>query len=187
MKIFNITIAGKAWKIFFIASAFSIMLASVYLYALMNIEQKKQHTSELASDIEALAGQKENLKSVKKNVSETVAVRDELDNYFVPKDGVVKFLNLLQSLGNENHLALKVNSVGIEAAPLSPDIFEMIGANLEVSGTWPNVYRFASLVEMLPFKVYLHTVNLAKVSDKSVGSSPLAWKGMFTIGVLKLK
>ncbi len=188
MRNFNITISGKARRILFTALGLNLIAAGAYLYAFMGIQQKERYTAKLATDITTLAAQKENLKSAKKNVSETAAARDLLDGYFVPKDGVVKFLNLLQSLGTENHLLLKVTSVGIAAAPLSPDILEMIDVHLEVSGAWSDVSRFAALIETLPFKVYLNTVSLAKSSEVATTGKPSpTWKGTLNIGVLKLK
>ena len=192
MKTFNLKTVGKAWKVFCIALCFNLIVVSAYSYAFINIQQKNKHTSELLSESATLTAQKENQGATKENVSETVAVRNELDTYFIPQNGVVPFLNLLQSLGTENHLTLKVVSVGIDVAPLSPDILEEVLANLEVTGTWSDVSRFAALVELMPYKVYLNTVNLEKVSDATVSSSKSAsaapsWKGDLTIGVLKLK
>ena len=173
---------GKAWKVFSIALCFNLIAVSLYLYALITIQQKSQDASTLTADIATLTAQKENLRSVQKNVADTFLVRNELDGYFIPQDGVVQFLNLLQSLGTEKHLTLKVTSVGIDAAPLSPDMLEEVVANLEISGAWSDVSNFAALVELMPYKVYIKSVDLEKD-----GLSIPSWKGLLTIGVLKLK
>ena len=183
----------KARKVFFTALCVNLLVASVYSYIFIKIRQKNQHIAALTSSIEALTAQKENLKSIKINFSETASLRNQIDGYFIAKDGVVQFLNSIESLGADNNLALKIVSVGVEPAALSGDIFEVVNVSIEVSGAWSDVYRFAALLELLPLKVSVGRVDLEKVVSQLTGAAKKSgtptppWKGTFDIGVLKLK
>jgi len=194
MAILSIAAKSKTWKVFFIALCLNLILVSAYSYIFIKVGQKNQNIAELTSAIEALTAEKENIKSIKETISETAPLRQQIDGYFIAKDGVVQFLNSIQSLGAGNQLGLKVLSVSVGPAPITPDIFELVNVGVEVSGSWSDVYRFAALVELLPFKVYLGRVDLEKVSsgalvaDSKSAKLPVPpWKGTLDMGILKLK
>lgn len=195
MNILNPIIKEKAWRVFLLALGLNLLLVTVYSYLFVTVRQKNQRLAALTSAVETFNEEKANLKSVKETFSQTASLREQLDGHFIPKDGVVEFLDSIESLGAENNLAPQVLSVSVgPAAPLSPDIFEAVNATVEVGGTWSDVYRFAALVELLPFKVNLGRVDLEKVSGETAAGaskkpSLLAphWKGTLDIAVLKLK
>lgn len=177
---------GKSQKVFFTVLCANLLMVSIYSYIFIEIRQKNQLIIETSSAIETLTAQKESLKSVEKTVSETSSLREKIDKYFIPKDGVVQFLDSIESLGAGNNLAIKIVSVSVDPSSVSPDIFEMVNVRIEVSGAWSDAYRFAALVELMPFKISVGRVNLEKISVKG-DKAGLLWKGSLDIGVLKLK
>lgn len=200
MKIPGLASASKTWKFFFTTLLINILVAGAYSYAFVKIGQENQRVSDLSASVKSLTEQKENLSLIKKTLSDTASMRGQLDGYFVPKDGVVQFLNSVESLGNKNNLDVKILSVTADPADLSPDLFESVKASVEVSGTWSDVYRFASLAELLPFKISASRVDLEKISGEtkssvsatSAGSKKPAtaasfWKGTLDLNVLKFK
>lgn len=197
MKIPSIKIKDKARGIFVVAICFNLLFLGVSTYVVILIQQKKQHISELKSRIEDLTNQKENLKSIKDNISKTAPLRQLVDSYFVPKDGTVQFLNLIHKLGQENNLTSKVINVDEEVATVSPELFELLNLEVEVSGTWSDVYHFVALIELLPYKVSVGRVDIEKFVEGSgktvsgatsqVKSASGTWEGTINFKVIKLK
>jgi hypothetical protein len=182
---------SKVWGIFILALCINILAAGAYSFIYFKIQQNSKHFAELSDEIDLLEAKKKNLKSVKNDIFETTALRDEIDNHFIPKDGVVNFLNSIQALGAKTNLKLEVGSVSVE--PLSPvsEIFENVNVKMNFSGKWPNVYRFLAVTELMPFKVTVDEAGLDKVSgavpdDKKIRVED-TWKGTLNIGVLKIK
>ncbi len=193
---FNFFSQRKISKIFWAVLCVNLVAAGIYSLIFIKIEQKTQASAELSTKIADLTLQKDTLQSIKKNISETSDLRNKIDSYFVSKDGMVDFLNLINDLGAENNLTSKVISVGIEPASMSPDTLEVIRANVQVYGTWADVYHFSTLLELLPLKISVNRFNLEKFSDNNSGStqnqknasvSLRPWTGSFDIAVLKLK
>jgi len=194
MQILNSPRIKNARKILFIALCVNLIVVSAYSYILIKIGQKNRHIAELSRTVETLVNQKANLKLAEETVSETALLREQIDRYFIPEDGVVQFLNSLQSLGADNNLELKIISVAIDQATLSPDIFESVNVNVEIFGTWSNVRRFTALIELMPLKIYLNRIDLEKVTDETSSggskndSAPFyQWRGVLDLRVFKLK
>lgn len=197
MKFFHPISIGKSGKVFLVALALSLVALGVYFFLFLMVGQKSRFVYQVFNDVETLSSRKESFKTIKDNVSKTVSLRDELDSYFIKKDEVVQFLNLVQALGADNNLETKVVSLGVDPAPVSPDVFETVNLEIQVSGRWAGVYHFAELLELMPLKLSVSAVNLEKdfagkaqvssdVSSKKVASIA-AWTGVFDISVLKLK
>ncbi len=173
----------------------SLFIMGLYCYLWFEIIQKNQDVAALLGEVEKLTVERESLTSTKEQIAETAPLRDKLARYFIPKDGVVSFLNGIQALGAENHLGFKVGSVAIEDEASAPDVFENVKLNLEIEGEWSDLYRFATLAELLPLRVFADQVGLEiipeeKNSDSSKKKAPPTapkWRGHLTLRVLKLK
>lgn len=185
---------------FYTAVAAAAAIIAVYAYAFIGIVRENERTSALSDSVVAEEGQLANLQSEKDLVSTTAPERDKLDGYFVPKDGVVPFLNLLQSLGDENNLKLKVMSVDIAPAVPASDIFETVKISFEGQGAWGNAYRMAALSKLVPEAVVLTRLDIVKLdaaappADSKPADSKTKtpapgpqWKIVVDMSVLKLK
>lgn len=197
MLIFKIRTKKQVWIAISVVLFVNIVVASIFSYMFLRVKNSRDQNRELVRTIEDLTTQKETLQSIKKNISETAQLRSKADRYFVSQDGVVEFLNLLHLLGTENNLVSKVVSVGVEPASVSPELLERIRTNVEVYGTWSDVYHFATLLELLPFKVSISRFAIEKFTDsnrpglvqapKNISVDLRRWRGSFDLTVLKIK
>jgi len=191
----SLILKGRASKVFLTAILLNLVVAGVYLFVFVKLQQKIEQIAELKESMSSLALKKNNLELDKKNINETSLLRAQSNNYFISKDGVVKFLNLIQSISTENKLTSTVVAVDEKPSVLYPEIFETLNIKMEVFGTWADVLHFSTLVELLPYKVLISRVSLEKLpSDGSSVSSGLKkttvsrpWRGVLDFSVVKLK
>ncbi|MES2087983.1 MAG: hypothetical protein V4467_03245 [Patescibacteria group bacterium] len=194
MKISDISKIGKVWKLFSVALLGTVLVIALYVFVFSQISQKKQHIEALANSIQTLEEQNQAVVSAKDSISETIDLRNKIDEYFVAKDGEVNFLNFLQTLGTEEGLSLEVSSVSIDPSPAASGVFELLNLEVQVQGPWSNVSRFLALLELLPYKISMGDVAIRKQSDaelsgnqkKSTGTGP-QWVGDFKMSLLKFK
>lgn len=185
----------RSWQLLLVAVCLNLAVIAIYYYLYTQVQQKNQNIAELKANIEDLTAQKESLKLARDNISETALLQKEIDNYIIPKDGLVKFLNLLETLGSENRLVSSVSTVVMSDSPVNPDIFQFLNVELEVFGSWADVYHFAALIELLPYKVSVSVMKLEKISSdvikvttgnqKQISTAGRPWKGTFSLKILK--
>lgn len=195
MKLFRAkTTINTTRKIFYLSIAWAIIITATYVYAFLGLINQSEHTALLVGETENLTKEKVTLLTLRGQAVETTRARQELADYFIPKDGVVTFLNRIQDLGESGGVDLKVNSVLEEGEETSPEQFEYLKLSMSGSGNWTDVYRFESLMELMPYKVIVDSVRLEKIQSE-VGSglsrkkstANLGWKVVLEIRILKLK
>lgn len=188
MRLFNTQASGKTQKFFLAALISSIVITGLYCYLWVKIIYKNQEVAALRSDVAVLTADKEGLASIKDKITATASVREKLNNYYISKDGVVPFLNMIQNLGKESRLEFKVSSVAIKDEPKTSDVFENVELIIEVKGGWSDVYRFVTLVELLPLRVFVDQVDLEAVPNgKNTSGAIRKWSGRLNVSILKLK
>jgi len=186
----------KAKKVFFSAITFSLIVVVLYCYVFIKILQENERVAGLNNSIETLTKDKDAIILLKKKVSETEVSRNKINNYFIPVDGMVSFLNELQSIGRENNLDTKINSVSVTSdTKIATSTYETANVTVEVAGLWSDVYRFVTLVELMPFGVSVNGVDLERTVETILSTASknknsakvLLWRGTMDVNVLKLK
>ncbi len=195
MKFFETkTSSSTTVKVFYLSVFWAIFIIVIYGFAFLKLVGQNERTSILVLDTENLTKEKVTLLTLKGQAVETTTARKKLADYFIPRDGVVTFLNNIQDLGRSNNVELKVDSVLVEDESGSPEQFEYLKLAITGSGTWTDVYRFESLVELIPYKVIVDNVRFEKKQPEgdsgttSKGKSVDAgWRVKLELRVLKLK
>lgn len=196
MRFFNLQTPSAIKKIFITAIFLAMIIIGAYCYLWTKIIQKTRNVAAILGEMEALNNEREVFASIKGRIEETVSVREKLVGFFIPKDGVVSFLNMIQALGVENKLEFKVDSVTIEDEADAPETFENVKLNIEAEGAWADIYKFVALVELLPLRVFADKVDLqvaneearsGSTSKSKVASGSQSWKSSISLRVLKLK
>lgn len=189
MKTLSLQTLRRTGKLLIFVAVLNVAVWGAFSYLLSDIHARAERITVLNATVGNGAARKESLRTAKDRVVTTTAERGKLDTLAVPKDGVVPFLNLLQTLGAQNGTALKVLSVSIEPAA-SPDIFETVKVNLEATGLWSDVYRLAALFESMPLALRVDRVDFGKraVSDaKARDLSGSLWTVTMELAVSKFK
>lgn len=191
--------SSKVKQVFFTALVASVLIVGAYVYTFVLILDKNRQVSEFSASVQNLTEQKNNLISLKDRAKNTEKERSQIDSYFVSQNGVVAFLNRIQSLAEENGLDMAVSSVAIGDSPISPDIFEIIKLSFTCIGEWSDAYRFMSLIDVMPLRIFVDNAGVEVLADidtldnaslsskkKATSSRPL-WKASFDLRVMKLK
>ena len=185
---------GTARNKFFTALVFAVAVIVAYSFLFFIILNENRVLASLVAKVDSEKTEKDALSSLKDRVEETEVGRGEITDYFIPKDGVVPFLNRIQALGEENFLNLKVSEVDIEDSPMWEDSFESVKMKVQVVGEWQDVYNFVSLIDLLPLKIIVDRMDLEKVIEgtssdgakkKTVTSGE--WRGIMEVRVFKFK
>ncbi len=141
------------------------------------VKAKNENTSALLNKIDTETAEANLLASTKTLVADTAALREQFRNFSVSQEGVVPFIELLESVGRTVGVSVAIKSVDTAALPGSTTM-EMLRVQVTGKGPWSGIVRFFGLLEFLPFEV---TLEQAVVSN----SEGVTWRLDATLTVLK--
>ncbi len=137
-------------------------------------------------------------------LNETKRDREKIATYFVGEGEVVEVLQKIESIGMLSGAAVTVNSVTDETVAKkkakksdsdedkekkeeTPESLIRLGISAE--GDWLSVYRFLSLLELLPLAQSVERVSLEKTHETEIKNDDTLpeWKGLFEIKLRKEK
>jgi hypothetical protein len=147
-----------------------------YMYWAMKVSADRVRA---ARDIVALerAGQ-EHEEELRALYETTRLDRVKLQTYFVPADGVVDFIETLESLGPQ--AGSKVTLSAIDAELPEKEIFGNARARIDVSGSWSAVMKTLTLAENLPYPIYISNVRMDLTAPEGGGGTRV-WRLVFVI------
>lgn len=173
-------------------------------YFLFNfIKEKNIVIANAALDSEMKAKQLASGESVQKVIEDSQMEILAIENYFVGQDGVVDFIEYLESLATALEVSISIQDVQEkETSETYPDKAEL-HFKIAVQGSWDAVYRFLAGLEEMPYGVKIGYADLKKNSGgqtlpassdtlvvpgtKTVEAKSGAWQGDFEFTVLKHK
>ncbi len=139
------------------------------------------------------------LRAIKKSLEENDEKMRTLDSFFVPSDGVVDFIETLESIGERSGVELAIGTLSTEVNTKNPNDFkELLRLRLEATGSWGEVYGFLYRLESLPYHIVLENTALtlsasgeniffvAGVTQRTPSANE-EWKGYFDVTVSKMK
>ncbi len=164
-------------RAFVLVLLLSLGAVGVYGFFLSRIAEINRSISATSNELERESLQEERLNSARGLLKETQAKREKLDAFFVASDGVVGFIESVESLGNRAGVAIEITGVSIEALPTPRRGSELLRLSVRAEGDFKSVFYFLTLIESLPAPLEFERVSL----EGSEG----AWKGVFSFSVVK--
>jgi hypothetical protein len=155
----------------------NVVALGCYGVLFAQVKAKNENTSVLLNKIDAEATEAHLLASTKTLVSDTATLREQFRNFSVSREGVVPFIELLESAGKAVGVSVAINSVDTETLPGSTTM-EMLRVQVTGKGSWPDIVRFFGLLEFLPFEVALEQAIVSS-------SEGVLWRLAVTFTVLK--
>lgn len=147
------------------------------LYLILSYETKLAEGQE---QIQKATVHKQEIASLDRLIEETVSEREEISSYILhDDDDVIRFLSLIETLGNEQGVELKTTSLNAESAG---DLFENLAINISVTGSYRSIQHLLMLFETLPFQSSVSRLSLTRASETGVNG---AWDGKLTLNVTK--
>lgn len=184
------SLVHKTKKILILCIILNLLIWAAFAFFFLKIRTQTNRISDLTSEVGVDIDRDKNLRTTKAMLDENEVAISQLDSYFVKSDGVVDFINSLESMGNKNGVSINISSVSVESdVKAKATLYETLRLKIEISGTWANVTNFIAILENLPYGVNISQVSLVSVpsalSDSGKGS--VSWRGAVDFGVLKLK
>jgi len=116
-----------------------------------------------------------------KNTS-SLAVRNALNNaegdikkiesYVVTEDGVVDFIQFVESLADSAGVSLDVNQVSFE-----DEEKRLLSIHMVSEGSWQETFHFVSLLENIPYRAQFERLNLLFQGESN-------WRGDYRVNVV---
>lgn len=142
------------------------------------------HRDALQNEKNALATEKahqEALNALLHTVESSEHERTELASRVVHDDAVINFLSLFETVGKEQGVLLKTDSLA--TTPLN-DLFETLEVHVSIKGPYASIMRVLTLFEHLPYQSSVTSVNITHANQGN-GTEP--WSGSFVLLVTKFK
>ena len=155
-----------------------------------DINVKKRKTSELMANIAIQSGRKTEIKSLAQKLTNLDDKIEKIDTFILSpgQEVLVEFIEEIESIGKTAQVELVINSIEVmsPALPVLKD-YEELNLTLEATGSFTQVFHFASLIENLPYHVDIKQVNLNGTLEGEEKKEISVWRGDFVFKVLKSK
>jgi hypothetical protein len=127
-------------------------------------------------------------KEVARIYEETSVERARLNEFFIPKDNVVSFIEALESMGTTTGSRIHIASIASDNLDAAlPGATGNVRVNLVVSGSWSSVLRTLQLAELLPYKSSIQNVKLdVSVQSGAKEKDPVkrTWQMVFDLSAV---
>ena len=150
------------------------VLVLLYLIHNTNLLLGEQKTERAQAQLH-----QQELSSLERLVQETSDERKELTGYILKNDGVIDFLALIETLGTEQNVQFKTNSLKVVE---KDNIFEELQIDILINGPYKSVLHTLALFESLPYQSYISKLTFTRGTGDG---SP--WNADFLLHVTKFK
>ena len=165
----------------FLLASLALLLLSLgaYSYLLYGIEQFKDSTAKIGSELGTNLSRETTQSGVKAVLKATEEERAKLDTYFIEVKGTPRFLEALAKLGKDAGVSLSLDSIDVENT-------SVLRVNFHAQGTFKNLFHLASLLEASPYALEMGNLSLNKVNILAGKSGEAAnlWSGNGTIRLI---
>ncbi len=183
------------------AIALNVLVFGAYGFLFWSIQNKEAQAGVILSEVVQNNARNDSLIAIKSSLSENQDFISQIDSLFIPSDGAVAFINMLETLGQQSGVKVSINSVGVTQDPkIAKDFKQTLHLNLMTDGSWSNTFAFLSIVENLPYRIQFEQVNLtlsggadsilykgANMNSPRTRAANESWNGIFDVTVLQLQ
>lgn len=126
--------------------------------------------------------------NAKKAENSTAIDASQLDDFFIPADGALSFVEYIENLAASSGLGYRINLFDADQnADMAKYDKEFLKTSLTTTGSLKNSRNFISLIQTLPYNVKITKVDLKKGADASVGAAPSkeSWTMIIDFSIVK--
>lgn len=169
---------SKSRKFLILALLFSLGACALIGFLFWQIKSANERTSGLLNEIDLRSKEENTFKSVKSLVQEVAPLHAKLDTYFIQKEGVADFIEILESEGSVVGVSVTLASVEKGEVPNSTEL-ETVRVTVNAVGQWEDVVRYLGVLESLPYQI--------DISQSVLSRAPEGWHLSASLAVLKEK
>jgi hypothetical protein len=166
----------------------NIVLIGANWFISSKVNNNNIEISNLADELNQQLIKEKQLDSFKKIAEDTTAERGKLDSYFISPNGIVSFIKEIENLAFVAGVSIGINSVEVEEYLIkkrSSNTLELLDLELNFTGSWNNSFYFISLLEEMPYKIFIYKLDVDAQKDDQENTT--GWKGLIGMKVLKIK
>ena len=158
-----------------------VVLLVIYVVMFNSIKNQNNQISILRNQVDIEIQKDQRLHSIKQLLSDLNPELGQIDSFFVKSDGVVSFLEYLESLGRSINLSITVNSVSVNDQSDNGLPYDQLKIEFVAQGFWGSITQFLSLLEASPYGVIVERVQLERIPSSRL------WQANIGFSVSKLK
>lgn len=156
-----------------LASLSCSILGVAFLYGALG--RLAQEASDIKARIIAFDSQLRNFKVSESFIANTENERKVVEESFVNRDNLVKFIEDIERAGKESGVDVHVQSADLAAGPKDSGP----SFRLEASGNFSSVFKYSFLLENLPYEISFTEINITKSGDVKE-----PWNALYVIKLL---
>lgn len=138
----------------------NITAAFGYYFLFQHIIGQTLKASSLTSTIDLGQQKNSRLSSLRTVVKDTENNRKRLQSFLLPSESEVSFIEQIESIGQNNSLTVKTNSVSTVAGRV--DKTKTLHLQVTTTGGWTNTLSFLNQIESLPYNIHVENFSFAK-------------------------
>jgi Tfp pilus assembly protein PilO len=163
-----------------------------YFFALNSLWAQNGEAQDVSAQVSSYSDTNAKLSSLQFSLKSAEQGMKEVNEYYIPADGAVDFISVIETLAKTRGLTISVDSVDTSDVDAgTKDFQERLVLRLKTEGSWAETEQFLQLIENLPYNVYIEGADLSKIDVSAVGgiakTGAVHWKGEFQVSALKLK
>lgn len=163
----------KTKKIASIVGTSALALLVVYAALVFLVVRAIDKAVFVLGEIAEETHKEENLRLLKNSVQNTEGSRVQMEALFVSEDGIVSFIERVESLGVLSHAQILLQSVSVDGGVLKLDVSAI--------GVFSEVFHFLTLLEKLPYRTVFEKVSILKLPEDKKGNG---WQALVTFDLL---
>lgn len=170
--------------ILIILSVLLLCVGGVYGYLYYSITTVSQTATELNIELETEKSQVQSLEHLKELAGQAKTNRDLLMKFIVPGNNSAEAIAFVESLSKETGAKATLSSVNVADDPTLPQNTEYFLVSLALSGTWKQVIGFEKILETMPYKAKVESLEL---TSGITSPTTREWSGNYVFSLVKGK
>lgn len=183
--------SGLFKKVIAFLSLATLFLFGAIYYVYSDIRSKNETILTVEQDLSSKNQKHEYLMSLQNLVDSIDPQVTKIESSIIPKSGDVAFIEELESLGRGEGLLVEIDSLNLVGDPkISSSTLAVLKVKFRATGDWAEVYKFASMIESLKYKIKINKFTLSSREELMATKNPDGskdWQGVFEISVLEYK
>jgi len=180
------------YKILIVTGLLAVTCIALYGFMYVDIHIKNRQIAVLANDIENFRTHEQEFRTIEGVLEDTRLEREDLLTFFVGSGEVVTFIEFMEHLASSNALRPHIESVTVmegDEKNRSKTYTEVLELRMSTRGSWDNTIHFLNLIEIMPIKANIVTVDIQEVFEECelCVSGEDVWEGRFTFEILKIR
>ncbi len=180
---------NKTKKIFLLLLIINIILITLFYLLFLYVKIQNIKASDMENEIRNEIRKQESRSIMQEDLEKAIESGDKLNNFFVKKEDIVGFIEIIEDSVTNFGLKSEVKSVSTESNDtLNKVNAEYLRVKIDVTGSWENILSFIKFLENYPLKINIEKIFLTKFSDYDVEDKIMPqWLVSFDFTVLKFK